>query len=95
MSYNVIMAYMRICFIIILMILTGCAALNMRTTPTISGDCPYEYDVKGNDSRAGWIYHTMDSPFYYRVKAEECFKTETAAKRAGYRKFRTYNNYRR
>ncbi len=89
------MVGMKTCFIIILINLTGCAALSVRTVPTISGDCPYEYNVKGNDSRAGWIYHTTESPFYYRVKAEECFKSEAAAKRAGYRRFKAYSKHRR
>ena len=75
------MVCMRTCLIIILVTLTGCAALSLRTTPGISGDCPYEYNVKGNDSRAGWIYHTTDSPFYYRVKAEDCFKKECGTSR--------------
>ena len=89
------MICMRACFIIILITLTGCAALSLRTVPNISGDCPVEYAVKGNDSAAGWIYHTTESPFYYRVKAEDCFKTEAAAKQSGYRKFKVYGTYRR
>ena len=89
------MVCMKIYLIAIIIILTGCAALSLRTPPSISGDCPPEFNVKGNDSPAGWIYHTAESPFYYRVKAEECFKTEAAAKQSGYRKFKVYGRYHR
>ena len=67
--------------------------LHPKSIPNYYGECVLGYDIKGNNGHDAWIYHTKDSPFYYRVKAEACFKTENDAKRSGYRKFKVYNRY--
>ncbi|WP_159462020.1 thermonuclease family protein [Salirhabdus sp. Marseille-P4669] len=53
--------------------------------PDANGDC--NGYIKGNDSSSGdFIYHVPEGSYYNRTKAEMCFKTETAAEEAGYRK---------
>lgn len=56
-----------------------------RTTP-ISGtwNCPSWAPIKGNAS--SMIYHVPSGAYYSRTNPEECFRTETAAVAAGYRK---------
>lgn len=47
------------------------------------GTSPYKsYTIKGN-SQSGY-YHTTESPYYERTKAEFWFKTEDAAREAGF-----------
>jgi pyruvate/2-oxoglutarate dehydrogenase complex dihydrolipoamide acyltransferase (E2) component len=41
--------------------------------------------IKGN--RGSMLYHTVDSPYYGRTKAEEWFTTEADAAAAGYRRW--------
>lgn len=49
--------------------------------------CPAGYPVKGNrtGSRNEWKYHVKGGQYYTRTKPEECFKTTSAARQAGYR----------
>jgi hypothetical protein len=47
-------------------------------------NCPASHPIKGNASSR--IYHKPGGQYYARTIPEECFKTETAAKAAGYRK---------
>lgn len=56
-----------------------------RTKPVAgSWDCPSWARIKGNAS--SMIYHVPGGASYSKTKPEECFKTEAAAKAAGYRK---------
>jgi hypothetical protein len=47
-------------------------------------DCPSWAPIKGNAS--SMIYHVPSGSFYSRTNPEECFSTESAAIKAGYRK---------
>lgn len=49
--------------------------------------CPAGYPVKGNrtGSRNEWKYHVNGGQYYSRTKPEECFKTTSGARKAGYR----------
>lgn len=53
-------------------------------SPDNNGNCNGK--IKGNQGSNGWIYHVPDGAYYNNTKAEECFDTEQAAKKAGYRK---------
>ncbi|MCK2024540.1 hypothetical protein KZC52_16545 [Microbacterium sp. kSW2-24] len=55
-----------------------------RTTPVSSWDCPSWAPIKGNAS--SHIYHVPSGAYYSKTKPEECFRTEAAAVKAGYRK---------
>jgi hypothetical protein len=55
-----------------------------RTAPTSSGSCPSWAPIKGNADSG--IYHVPGGRYYNATKAEECFRTESAAVGAGYRK---------
>jgi hypothetical protein len=50
--------------------------------------CPSTHPIKGNRPTDGtdWKYHVRGGQFYDRTTPEDCFKTESAAKAAGYRK---------
>jgi len=50
--------------------------------------CPSTHPVKGNRPTDGtdWKYHVRGGQFYDLTTPEDCFKTESAAKAAGYRK---------
>ncbi|MDF1488878.1 sunset domain-containing protein [Tessaracoccus caeni] len=54
------------------------------TAPTSRGTCPSSAPIKGNAS--SMIYHMKGQRFYDRTNPEECFSSESAAKKAGYRK---------
>lgn len=54
------------------------------TVPRSDGSCPSWAPIKGN--RDSMIYHLPGQRFYNVTKAEECFRTQTAAVAAGYRK---------
>lgn len=49
--------------------------------------CPAARPVKGNrtGSKNEWKYHVKGQRFYKITKPEECFKTTSAARKAGYR----------
>lgn len=50
------------------------------------GDCP-KGQIKGNIGTSGSrVYHLPGGSFYNRTKAEACFKTESEAQAAGFRK---------
>lgn len=59
-------------------------ALPSRTSPASSWDCPSWAPIKGNAS--SMIYHKPGQTFYTRTKPEVCFRTDDAARDAGYRK---------
>jgi len=61
------------------LILSGCAHMRFAQT---DGQCPEDFPIKGNAN--SYLYHTPDSPFYHRTKAELCFATEETAKKNGY-----------
>jgi len=82
----------KLSLICAIMLLAGCAHMKDRAIPFLNGDCPAEYNVKGNDGRSDYIYHTRNSQHYNSVNAEWCFKSEKAAKRFGYRRFRVMHN---
>jgi hypothetical protein len=72
--------------IVLFLFLTGCAHVHPAT---YRGTCPIDFPIKGNlDSL---IYHTSDSPYYARTKAEICFENKEAAERNGYRSIREKN----
>lgn len=50
-------------------------------------NCPEGYPVKGNrtGSQKEWKYHVKGQCFYDITKPEECFKTGSDARKAGYR----------
>jgi len=49
--------------------------------------CPSGFPVKGNrtGSKKEWKYHVPSGAFYSRTAPEECFKTTSDARKAGYR----------
>ena len=55
-----------------------------RTDPISAWKCPKWAPIKGNAS--SMIYHLPGQAFYTRTKPEDCFSTQHAAKKAGYRK---------
>ncbi len=55
-----------------------------RTAPISLTSCPSWAPIKGNES--SMIYHMKGQRFYDRTHPEDCFRTEAAAKAAGYRK---------
>lgn len=62
------------------------APVPARVNPTSSGSCPSSHPIKGNHSSSGeWIYHVPGGQFYSRTNPEDCFRTEAAARAAGYR----------
>jgi large subunit ribosomal protein L22 len=50
--------------------------------PADDGSGPDGYDVKGNAD--SMLFHTTDSPYYGRTKAEAWFESEAAAEAAGF-----------
>ncbi len=55
-----------------------------RTDPVSTWNCPKWAPIKGNAQ--SMIYHLPSQRFYDRTKPEDCFSTQKAAKKAGYRK---------
>lgn len=55
-----------------------------RTDPVSAWNCPSWAPIKGNADSG--IYHLRHQRYYDRTKPEECFATEAAAVRAGYRR---------
>lgn len=55
-----------------------------RTGPVSLSSCPSWAPIKGNASSG--IYHMRGQRFYDRTYPEDCFRTEKAARDAGYRK---------
>lgn len=57
-----------------------------RISPAPNSTCPAWAPIKGNqNSRGEWIYHLPSGRDYAKTVPEECFRTEAAAKAAGYR----------
>lgn len=52
------------------------------TSPISEWNCPSWAPIKGNASSG--LYHMPDGRYYDRTKPEECFRTESAARAAGY-----------
>jgi hypothetical protein len=50
--------------------------------PLIDGSGPVGFTIKGNAD--SMLYHTTESPYYERTKAEVWFRTEADATRAGF-----------
>lgn len=50
-------------------------------------NCPAGYPIKGNKtgSNKEWKYHVPGGAYYSRTVPEQCFKTASDAKKAGYR----------
>lgn len=63
---------------------SGVVRLPNRTDPVSAWNCPSWAPIKGNADSG--IYHVPGQRFYDRTKPEECFRTEAAARAAGYRK---------
>ncbi len=63
---------------------TGLIGYPNRTQPSSEWNCPSWAPIKGNAD--SMIYHVPSGAFYDRTKPEECFRTESAAVKAGYRK---------
>ncbi|MDT0183064.1 carboxypeptidase regulatory-like domain-containing protein [Microbacterium sp. ARD31] len=55
-----------------------------RTAPISTWNCPSWAPIKGNAD--SMIYHMLGGRYYSATQPEECFRTETAAVSAGYRK---------
>lgn len=55
-----------------------------RTAPATRTTCPRWAPIKGNAS--SMIYHLQGQQFYRVTHPEDCFRTEAAARAAGYRK---------
>lgn len=55
-----------------------------RTAPISTWNCPSWAPIKGNQD--SWIYHVPGGRYYDATNPEECFRTESAAQAAGYRK---------
>ena len=62
---------------------TGKISYPSRYVPS-GWNCPSWAPIKGNADSG--IYHKPGQRFYNRTNPEECFRTESAAKNAGYRK---------
>lgn len=58
--------------------------LPSSAAPVSSWNCPSWAPIKGNAS--SMIYHLPRQRFYDATKPEDCFRTESAARNAGYRK---------
>lgn len=57
-----------------------------RTPPASFSTCPAWAPIKGNQNSKGeWIYHLPTGRDYAKTDPEECFRTEAAARAAGYR----------
>lgn len=54
-------------------------------SPNPDGSGPDGWTIKGNAD--SMLYHTVDSPYYGRTKAEAWFREEAAAERAGFRRW--------
>lgn len=50
--------------------------------PTADGSAPPGYPVKGN--RTSMLFHTIDSPFFARTRADVWFDSEESASAAGF-----------
>lgn len=69
--------------------LKGCATSGTRGgpyPPPGDGTCPSSAPIKGNRGDEEWIYHMPGQQYYAVTNPEECFSTEDAAQRAGYRR---------
>jgi len=76
---------MRSCVLFLAFLLGGCAHFQGVALPYADGECPHGFSIKGNDSRHALIYHTYQSKYYGKVRAEMCFASGDAARRWGYR----------
>ncbi|MEU4016335.1 cell wall-binding repeat-containing protein [Microbacterium sp. NPDC028030] len=65
---------------------TSAISYPVRTTPVDSWNCPSWAPIKGNIGAKEKIYHMPGGRYYAATNPEECFRTEAAAKSAGYRR---------
>lgn len=63
---------------------TAAVTYPLRTAPVSAWNCPSWAPIKGNANSG--IYHVPSARFYQATKPEDCFRTEAAARAAGYRK---------
>ncbi|MFS0868115.1 hypothetical protein AB3M83_12380 [Microbacterium sp. 179-B 1A2 NHS] len=59
-----------------------------KAAPISTNSCPKSHPIKGNQTTrhtSDWIYHVPGGQYYGVTNPEECFATEGAAQRAGYR----------
>lgn len=63
---------------------TAAVGYPSRTAPIDSWNCPSWAPIKGNAN--SMIYHMPGGQYYAATNPEDCFRTETAAVAAGYRK---------
>lgn len=63
---------------------TAAVTYPLVAPPRSDGSCPSWAPIKGNADSG--IYHVPGQRFYKVTKAEECFRTESAAVKAGYRR---------
>jgi hypothetical protein len=57
--------------------------------PISKTTCPKSHPIKGNQTTRhtkDWIYHVPGGQYYKATHPEQCFATESAAQKAGYRK---------
>lgn len=65
----------------------GCTAAELASyAPTSAYHCPSNAPIKGNQGSSEWIYHLPWQRYYDATNPEQCFATEIAAQRAGYRR---------
>jgi hypothetical protein len=63
---------------------TAAVTYPLRTAPVSAWNCPSWAPIKGNANSG--IYHVPSARYYKATKPEDCFRTEAAARAAGYRK---------
>ncbi len=69
--------------LILCVFLSSCAHLHSSTFPR-GTNCPPRHPIKGNEDSG--IFHVPGQEYYAATHPERCFRTEEAARRAGYRK---------
>ena len=69
--------------LVLTLFLCGCATMHTSTFPR-GTNCPPMHPIKGNEG--SMIYHMPGQEYYSATNPERCFRTEEAARRAGYRK---------
>ena len=77
---------MKSIILIGILALSGCAHVSPAR---LDGSCPTDFSIKGNADSV--IYHTPDSPYYFKTRAEICFDSAHAAKRHGFRPVSPYS----
>lgn len=63
-------------------------AASQVAKPISKTSCPKSHPIKGNQTTRhtkDWIYHVPGGQYYAATQPEQCFATEAAARKAGYR----------